>query len=212
MLGLSLIPKGAPARWITPPRSALSTKPRAHPSESDMELTVQARITDHFYVDLSALLRRIGLSVDHHHVDHHDRGVEWYQLSHPPALPARMRTRGPRLIDIPLLVRYYGTGKRPGSPRWFLEAGRNVASGELISALRSIPPTLRVSSLAARLRRLYRSIAPRNRVGRRAPECNSWMSSASTWCRKSATRAGMDSIFDNLTTSTQRNQVEAIFR
>jgi hypothetical protein len=28
-----------------------------------------------------------------------------------------------RLIDIPFLVRYYGTGKRPGSPRWFLEAG-----------------------------------------------------------------------------------------
>jgi hypothetical protein len=28
-----------------------------------------------------------------------------------------------RLIDVPLLLRYYGTGKRPRSPRWFLEAG-----------------------------------------------------------------------------------------
>jgi len=28
-----------------------------------------------------------------------------------------------RLFDIPLFLRYYGTGKRPSSPRWFLEAG-----------------------------------------------------------------------------------------
>jgi hypothetical protein len=85
-------------------------------------LTVQGRITDHFYVNLSALLRRIGYQ------ETTTVSTTTIAILNGSTYPSTSTTSThedtrARLIDIPLLLRYYGTGKRPGSPRWFLEAG-----------------------------------------------------------------------------------------
>jgi hypothetical protein len=85
-------------------------------------LTVQARITDHFYVDLSALLRRIGYQLNTTVSTTTTSVLNGTSFPVTTTTGTHEDTRA-RLIDIPLLLRYYGTGKRPGSPRWFLEAG-----------------------------------------------------------------------------------------
>jgi hypothetical protein len=85
-------------------------------------LTVQARITNHFYVDLSGLIRHIGYQ-ETTTVATTTTGVlngSTYPITTTTSTHEDTRAR---LIDIPFLVRYYGTGKRPTSPRWFLEAG-----------------------------------------------------------------------------------------
>jgi hypothetical protein len=85
-------------------------------------VTLQGRITTHFYVNLSGLLRRIGYQLT--------TSVSTTTISvlNGTSYPVTSTTSThedtrARLIDIPLVLRYYGTGKRPGSPRWFLEAG-----------------------------------------------------------------------------------------
>ena len=44
-------------------------------------LTVQARVAGHFYVDLSALLRRIGYQLDNYRVNDNHEYLERHQLS-----------------------------------------------------------------------------------------------------------------------------------
>jgi hypothetical protein len=85
-------------------------------------ITIQGRITNHFYLDLGALLRRIGYQ-DTTTVSTTTTAI-LNGTSYPQTTTTSTHddTRA-RLIDIPLLVRYYGSGKRPSSPRWFLEAG-----------------------------------------------------------------------------------------
>jgi hypothetical protein len=85
-------------------------------------LTVQARIINHFYLNLSGLLRRIGYQ------ETTTVSTTTISVLNGSTYPSTSMTSThedtrSRLIDIPFLVRYYGTGKRPRSPRWFLEAG-----------------------------------------------------------------------------------------
>jgi hypothetical protein len=85
-------------------------------------LTFQARITDHFYVDLSALVRRIGYQLNTTVSTTTTNVLNGVSFPVTTSTSTHEDTRA-RLIDVPLLVRYYGSGKRPDSPRWFLEAG-----------------------------------------------------------------------------------------
>lgn len=85
-------------------------------------LTFQARITDHFYVDVSALLRRMGYQLTTTVSTTTTSSLNGTSFPVTTSTSTHEDTRA-RLIDIPFLVRYYGAGKRPGSPRWFLEAG-----------------------------------------------------------------------------------------
>ncbi|MGP0076427.1 MAG: outer membrane beta-barrel protein [Bryobacteraceae bacterium] len=85
-------------------------------------LTIQARITNHFYLNLSGLLRRMGYQ-ETTTVSTTVTAVlngSTYPSTTTTSTHEDTRTR---LIDVPVLLRYYGTGKRPSSPRWFLEGG-----------------------------------------------------------------------------------------
>lgn len=85
-------------------------------------INLQARLTQHFYIDLSAELRRIGYqettTISTTTTSQLD-GVSYPSTS----TTSTHEDTHSRFIDVPLLLRYYGTGKRPESPRWFLEAG-----------------------------------------------------------------------------------------
>ena len=85
-------------------------------------LTIQARITDHFYINVGGLLRRMGYDFLTT-VQTQSTGV-----LNGVAFPITTSTSThenthARFLDFPALVRYYGTGKRPGTLRWFVEAG-----------------------------------------------------------------------------------------
>jgi hypothetical protein len=96
-------------------------------------LTFQVRITEHFYVDLSALLRRIGYQLTTTVATTTTSVLNGTTYPTTTTTSTHEDTRA-RLIDFPFLVRYYGTGKRPGSPRWFLEAG---GTGRVASDIRT---------------------------------------------------------------------------
>jgi hypothetical protein len=85
-------------------------------------LTVQARVAGHFYVDLSALLRRIGYQLNTTVATTTTSTLNGTSFPVTTTTSTHEDTRA-RLIDVPFLLRYYGTGKRPSSPRWFLEVG-----------------------------------------------------------------------------------------
>ena len=121
MLGLSLIPK---ATSTVNTSTILSTEYQTTGASERIGygLTVQGRITNRFYLNLSGLLRRIGyqetttVSTTTTEILN---GTSFPQVT---TTESHEDTRA-RLIDVPLLLRYYGIGKRPSSPRWFLEAG-----------------------------------------------------------------------------------------
>lgn len=85
-------------------------------------LTVQARLKGHFYLDVSGLLHRLAyqetttVSTTTTEVLN---GSTYPQVS----TTSTQDNTHAHLIDIPALLRYYGVGKHPGSPRWFLEIG-----------------------------------------------------------------------------------------
>lgn len=97
-------------------------------------LTVQGRITRHFYVDLSGILRRIGYQLTttvNTTVTNVLNGTTYPSTS---STITHEDTRAD-LIDIPVMVRYYGLGKNgPRSPRWFLEIG---GTGRVVTDIRS---------------------------------------------------------------------------
>ncbi len=142
MLGLSLIP-GRTSTVNT--STVLSTEYQTTGASERIGygLTVQGRITNHFYLDLSGLLRRIGyqetttVSTTTTAILN---GSSYPQVS---TTSTHEDTRA-RLIDIPLLLRYYGTGKRPSSPRWFLEAG---GSWRLANDIRTSTDTTNASGV-----------------------------------------------------------------
>lgn len=97
-------------------------------------LTVQGRVTRHFYVDLSGVLRRIGYQLTttvNTTVTNVLNGTTYPSTT---STSTHEDTRAD-LIDIPLMVRYYGLGKNgPRSPRWFLEIG---GTGRVVTDIRT---------------------------------------------------------------------------
>lgn len=85
-------------------------------------VTLQARVKGHFYLNVSGLLHRIGYQETTTVTNTTTQVLNG--VSYPVVTTSSTHEdTHARLIDIPALVRYYGTGKRPGSPRWFLELG-----------------------------------------------------------------------------------------
>jgi hypothetical protein len=85
-------------------------------------LTAQARIKGHFYLNISGLLHRLAYQENttvSTTVTEVLNGSTYPQVT----TTSTQDNTHARMIDIPVLLRYYGTGKRPGSPRWFLEIG-----------------------------------------------------------------------------------------
>jgi hypothetical protein len=121
VLGLSMIPGRTFTNYTN---TLLNTQYQTTGASSRIGygLTVQARVKDRFYLDVSGLVRRIGYQLDttvSTTTNEVLNGTTYPQVT---TATTHEDTRA-RLIDIPALVRYYGVGKHPGSPRWFLEAG-----------------------------------------------------------------------------------------
>jgi hypothetical protein len=85
-------------------------------------LTVQGRVKGHFYLNVSGLLHRLAYqetTTVSTTVTEVLNGSTYPQVT----TTSTQENTHTRLIDIPVLVRYYGTGKHPRSPRWFVELG-----------------------------------------------------------------------------------------
>jgi hypothetical protein len=85
-------------------------------------LTVQARVKGRFYFDISGMVHRIAYAETttvSTVTEQFLNGSPYFTTT----TTASQENTHAHLIDIPFLVRYYGVGKHPGSPRWFLEAG-----------------------------------------------------------------------------------------
>jgi hypothetical protein len=85
-------------------------------------VTGQARVKGHFYINISGILHRTGYQET---TTVSTTVTEVLNGSTYPSVTTTSTHEDTRAyaIDVPALVRYYGTGKRPGSPRWFLEIG-----------------------------------------------------------------------------------------
>jgi hypothetical protein len=121
VLGLSLIPGKTNTVDNT---SEISTQYQTTGASERIGygLTIQGRITQHFYVDVSGLLRHLGYQETTTVSTTTTAVLNGTSYPTTSTTSTHEDTRA-RLIEIPLLVRYYGVGKRPSSPRWFLEAG-----------------------------------------------------------------------------------------
>lgn len=85
-------------------------------------LNLEGRITQHFYLDVSGLLRRMGYQFTTTVATTTTSSLNGISFPVTTTTSTHEDTRT-ALIDVPVLLRYYGTPKRPTSPRWFLEAG-----------------------------------------------------------------------------------------
>ncbi len=121
VLGLSLI-NGANSTVNNTSEISTQYQTKGASSRIGYGVTIQARITEHFYVDVSGLLRRMGYQLNTTVSTTTTSVLNGTSFPVTSTTGTHEDTRA-RLIDIPFLVRYYGTGKRPTSPRWFLEAG-----------------------------------------------------------------------------------------
>lgn len=121
VLGLSLIP----GRTFTDDNTAAISTQYQTSGESQRigyGLTIQARVKGRFYFDISGLLHRIAYAETTTVSTVTEQFLNGSPYTTTTTTSTQENTHG-RLIDIPFLVRYYGVGKHPGSPRWFLEAG-----------------------------------------------------------------------------------------
>ena len=85
-------------------------------------LTFQAGVTDHFAIAAGVYLRKIGYQFTDT-TNTTVNVVEGGTVVPTTTTTSTHEDTRARLIDIPFLLRYYGTPKRPRSPRWFLELG-----------------------------------------------------------------------------------------
>jgi Outer membrane protein beta-barrel domain len=169
-------------------------------------LTVQARITNHFYFDVSGLVRRIGYQETTTISTTTTAILNGSTYPSTSTTSTHEDTRS-RLIDIPFLVRYYGTGKRPSSPRWFLEAG---GTWRLATDIRTSTDTTNASDVNTCC--TFTPAIPKDRsavgivVGAGIQLVDEFGIHVVPEFRYTRWR---NPIFENLTTNTRDNQIEA---
>ena len=205
VLGLSLI-KGATSTVNNTTEISTEYQTTGASERIGYGVTIQARITEHFYVDLSGLLRRMGYQLTT------TVSTTTTSVLNGTTFPVTSNTSThedtrARIIDIPFLVRYYGTGKRPTSPRWFLEAG---GAARLATDIRtSIDSTDASGNLTCCT---FTPAVPQHRssfgavVGAGIQFVDEFGIHVVPEVRYTR---WVNPTFDNLTTITQRNQVEA---
>jgi Outer membrane protein beta-barrel domain len=121
VLGFSLIP----GRTSTVDNS--STVSTEYQTQSASErigygLTGQVRITNHFSVDIGALMRKAGYQFTTTVTTTTTTILNGVTSSTTSTVITHQDTRA-RFFDFPLTVRYYSGAKRPNGPRWFAEGG-----------------------------------------------------------------------------------------
>ncbi len=113
VLGFSMVPTKSETTSTTSPAVTTDINTKGASKRPGPGLTAQAAITNHFAVSGSVLLRRIG-----------------YQMTTTVTTGTTITTttskhedtRG-RLFDVPVVVRYYSKGRHDPGPRWFVEGG-----------------------------------------------------------------------------------------
>jgi hypothetical protein len=91
---------------------------------------VQYRLTNHFSIDVSAVYRRIGYQLTTTSTATTTSILNGISFSTTSTTQIHEDTRS-HLFDIPFVLRFYSSAKRPYGPRWFLEGGGawRVATG-----------------------------------------------------------------------------------
>ena len=129
VLGFSLVP-GKTSDTTATDGTTTDNQTTGASSRIGYGLTAQYRITEHFSVDISAIVRRIGYQFTNTVTGTTTTTLNGITTSSTTITTTHEDTRS-RLFDIPLELRYYSSARRPDGPRWFLEGGGawRVATG-----------------------------------------------------------------------------------
>lgn len=204
-MGLSLI-KGASSTINNTSEISTQYQTTGASERIGYGITLQARVTDHFYVDLDALVRRIGYQLTTSVSTTTTNVLNGTPYPVTTTTSTHEDTRA-RLIDIPLVLRYYGTGKRPTSPRWFLEAG---GAWRLANDIRTSLDSTDVNGVVTCCTTTPAVPAHRSSVGMAAGAGVQFVDEFGIHVVPEVRYTRwIDQTFDSLTTHSQRNQVEA---
>jgi hypothetical protein len=93
-------------------------------------VTAQYRLTNHFSVNVSALLRHLGYQLTSTVTASKTTILNGISTTSTSVTETHEDTRT-RLVDIPFMLRFYSSARRPDGPRWFVEGGGawRVATG-----------------------------------------------------------------------------------
>jgi hypothetical protein len=129
VLGFSMIP-GKTSSTTDAAGTTTDNQTTGASSRIGYGITAQYRITEHFSVDVAAIYRRIGYQFTSTVTGTTTSILNGITTSTTTTTSTHDDTRS-RLFDIPLELRYYSSARRPDGPRWFLEAGGawRVATG-----------------------------------------------------------------------------------
>lgn len=121
VLGLSTIPGGSSS--ATPDNNTnISYTTKGVSQRIGYGITAQIAITNHIAVAVGAYLHRIGYQFDTQTTIITPTVVGSTVVNQTSTTSTHEDTRA-RLLDIPLLIRYYGKNRHTAGPRWFAEAG-----------------------------------------------------------------------------------------
>ena len=169
-------------------------------------LTFQAGVTDHFAIAAGVYLRKIGYQFTNT-INTTTNVVEGGTVVPTVTTTSTHEDTRGHLIDVPLMLRYFGKSRHTPGPRWFVEAG---AAWRDATHFRSSMDSTDASSVTTCCTFPATVVSHRNAVGyvvgaglqfidpfgiRVVPEVR-----YTRW---------MDQVFNNLSTHTQANQVEA---
>jgi hypothetical protein len=205
VLGFGLIP----AKTSTVDNSAtVSTQDSTQHESSRVGygLTGQVRITNHFSVDLSALYRRAGYQFEET-ISTTTTTVLNGQTSSTTTTTSTHQDVNAHFFDFPLTVRYYSGSKRPNGPRWFAEAG-----GAWRWANRIRTSTDTTNAVSENICCTFTPVVPAHRstIGMVAGIGLQFIDAFGIHVVPEVRYTRwIDQVFDNLTTHTQTNQLDA---
>jgi hypothetical protein len=130
VLGFTLIPGKSTSVTNTAGTVTTANDTTGSSSRIGYGLIGQVRITNHFSIDVNPLYRRIGYQFTNSVTATTTTVLNGITTSTTGIITTHSDNRA-HLIDVPLVLRYYGSPRRPRGPRWFLEAGGawRVATG-----------------------------------------------------------------------------------
>jgi hypothetical protein len=125
VVGLSLV-KGSSSTTTTTVNSATTTETDLSTSGASSRigygLTVQAAITEHFAVAVGGFLRRAGYIESNSQTTTVTTFINGVAQTTTTTTSTRVDVRA-RLVDVPVTVRWYGKGRHTAGKRWFVEGG-----------------------------------------------------------------------------------------
>ncbi len=169
-------------------------------------LTAQARLRGHFYLNVSGIFHRLGYQET---TTVSTTTTEVLNGSTYPSVSTTSTSEDTRsdALDIPVLLRYYGTGKHPGSPRWFLEIGGEY---QLLEEIRTSVYAVDSSGIITGY--TYTPAVPKHN-GIEGPVVGAGIQFTDEFgihvTPEIRYTRWMDSNFENLSTVGNRNQIEA---